>query len=162
VVKDFHFGKNISEDYASFDKLVLAINKLSPKKHLYLCDSIMLKHPYFKYERYDKLDNLQTMFGAGGSKIATSNNNQSQFNLIIEIANYIKVLSMNFFKSDYKINKVAVYEGDLKFNDYSQSEKFALDLNPFYVFADSIDKNHKRVEVAFKSGINPMAMPLFI
>ena len=63
AINDFHFGKNPEDDYASFDKLVLAINEMSPKKHKYLFDSVSLSHPYFKYERYDYLDNLQTMFG---------------------------------------------------------------------------------------------------
>ena len=33
AINDFHFGKNPDDDYASFDKLVLEINELSPKNH---------------------------------------------------------------------------------------------------------------------------------
>ena len=44
---------------------------------------------------------------------------------------------------------------DVKFNDYSISEKFALELNPLNVIADSIDKNHNRVNVSLKSDIKP-------
>jgi hypothetical protein len=35
------------------------------------------------------------------------------------------------------------------------SEKFSVDINPLYFIADSIDKNHSRVEASFKSGIKP-------
>src|ERR1019366_1348238 len=52
AINDFHFGKNLKDDYASFDKLVLAMNEVSPKNHLFFFDSISLSHPYFKYERY--------------------------------------------------------------------------------------------------------------
>lgn len=155
AVNDFHFGKNPKDDYASFDKLAIMINELSPKKHIYSYDSISLQHPYFKYERYDNLDNLQTMFGKSGSNLAAANADAAQFNLVIEIANHIKVLSKNFFRSDYKINRLAIYNGDLKFNDYSLSEKFSMDLNPLNVLADSIDKTRERVAVSFKSGIKP-------
>jgi hypothetical protein len=155
AINDFHFGKNLKDDYASFDKLVLAMNEVSPKNHLFFFDSISLSHPYFKYERYDYLDNLQTMFGKKGSNIRAANAANAQFNLVIEIGNYIKVLSKNFFQSQYKIDRLAVYNGDLKFNDYSISEKFSMDLNPIYVNADSIDKNNKRVNFSFKSGIKP-------
>ena len=155
AINDFHFGKNPDDDYASFEKLVFAINKLSPKDHIYFYDSISLSQPYFKYERYDYLDNLQTMFGKDGANIDATKANPAKFNLVIEIANYIEVLSRNFFRSHYKINRLAIYNGNIKFNDYSLSEKFALELNPLSVIADSIDKNHKRVEVFLKSGIKP-------
>jgi hypothetical protein len=38
-------------------------------KHIYLFDSVSLTHPYFKYELYDKSDNLQTMFGKEGANV---------------------------------------------------------------------------------------------
>ncbi len=63
AVTDLHFGKNVKEDYLSFDRLAIAIEDLSPKKHIYSFDSITLDHPCFKYERYDHLDNIQTIFG---------------------------------------------------------------------------------------------------
>jgi len=155
AINDFHFGKNLKDDYASFDKLVLAMNEISPKGHRYFFDSLSLTCPYLKYERYDYLDNVQTMFGEKGVNYTAVKADPEKFNLVIEIANYIKVLSKNFFKSDYKIDRLAIYKGDLKFNDYSISEKFSIDLNPMYVIADSIDKNHKRVDVSFRSGIKP-------
>lgn len=155
AINDFHFGKNKKEDYASFDKAVVAIEELSPKDHKYLFDSIAITHPFLKYEKYDYLDNLQMMFGKSGSNISSVNANPAQFNLIIEIARYVKVLAKNFFQSDYKINRLAIYRADLKFNDFSPSEKFSMELNPLFVIADSINKNHKRVEASLESGIQP-------
>ena len=155
VITDFHFGKNPKDDYASFDKLTLAIREMSPKKRCYLYDSISLIHPYFKYERYDKQDNLETMFGKHGSNIKAANDDSDKFNLVIEIANYIKTLSKNFFRSDYKISHVAIYNGDVRFNDYSYSEKFAAELKPLYVRADSIDKHHRRINLRFTSAVKP-------
>lgn len=155
AINNFHFGKNKNEDYVSFDKLAISMKELSPKKHIYFYDSIALSRPYFKYELYDLLDNVQTMFGKNGSKIKAVENDAEQFNLIIEIAKYIEILSKNFFESDYKINRLAVYNGDIKFNDYSKSEKFSIELNPLYILADSIDKNNKWVKVSLKSAIKP-------
>ncbi len=99
ALNDFHLGKSPNEDYASFDKLAVMINKMSPKNHQYLFDSVILSHPYLKYEQYDYLDNLQTMFGKEVSNIANANANNAKFNLVIEIARYAKVLAKNFFKS---------------------------------------------------------------
>jgi hypothetical protein len=155
AVNDFHFGKNPDEDYASWEKLTLKIDELSPKNHVYNFDSLSVIHPYFKYERYDYLDNLQTMFGKNGANLSEANSNPAKFNLIIEIAKYVKILANNFFQSDYKINRLAIYKADLKFNDYATSEKFTVDANPLYIIADSINKNHKRVNVSLRSGIQP-------
>jgi len=154
-INDLHFGKNVFDDYVSFDKLTLSIIEMSPNKNKYMYDSVSLNHPYIKYERYDDLDNLQTIFGKAGSKIKAINNDPGRFNLILEIADYIKALSKNFFRSDYKINRLRVYNADVKFNDFSTSEKFVLALNPLTIRADSIDKNHSRANISLESIIKP-------
>ena len=155
AVTDLHFGKNIKEDYLSFDRLMVAIEDVSPKKHIYSCDSITLNRPWFKYERYDHLDNLQNMFGREGSNIQEATSDSAHFNLVVEIARYVKLLAKNFFDSPYKIGKLDVTNGDILFNDYSTSEKFSAELKPMSIHADSIDKNHKGGKIYFKSGIKP-------
>ena len=155
ALSDFHLGKDTTEDYFSFNKLALTLDDVNPGKGRYYIDSVKLIHPYFKYEVYDKLDNLETMFGEKGANILIANSDPVKFNLIIQIGKYIKILSENFFRSYYKIKRLEISKGDLRFNDYSLSEKFILNLNPLTITADSIDKNHKRVDISFKSGIEP-------
>lgn len=156
AINDFHFGKTPLDDYTSFDKFTLLVNELNPQKHIYLIDSASLQHPYFKYERYDaNLDNIQTMFGNKGANVTAVNGNPEKFNLIIEIAKYVKVLAKNFFKSDYKINRLAIYNGDCKYNDYTLNEKFSTDVTPIYAIADSINKSNQWVKANFKSGLKP-------
>ena len=155
AINDFRTGARPGEDYASFHKLALSIFELSPKNHKYLFDSVSLNNPYFKYERFDYLDNLTRMFVSEATKAVVAQSQGTTFNLVLEIGNYIKRLSQNFFRSNYKINRLAIYSGDLEFNDYSLSEKFSVHLNPLYVLADSITKNKKRVGIIFKSGIKP-------
>ena len=154
-VNDFHFGKNSRDDYASFKKLSIAINEVSPVNHKYDFDSVSLNAPYLKYERYDYLNNVQTMFGKKGSKYFAAKADPDKFNLILTIGKYVKILSRNFFSSHYKLNRLAIYDGDLEFNDYHTTEKFAIKFKPLNISADSIDKNHKRAKVYFKSGIKP-------
>lgn len=160
AINDFHFGKNINDDYASFKKLSIKIIELSPRKRIYFYDTVSLNNPYFKYERYDYLDNIQTVFGKDGSNLTAANNVNADFNLVIEIANYIKVISKNFFQSNYRINRLAIYDGDLKFNDYALAEKFSMDLKPLFIPADSVDKNHLRVNMKLSSKIKPFGTAL--
>jgi hypothetical protein len=157
AVSDFHFGKTKGDDFASFDKLVIDAAKINPKNFKYYIDSIMIAHPFFVYERYDELNNIEQMFGKGGSRIKQANaeSDAGKFNLIIEIAKYVKVIGKNFLKSYYKVGKVAIYEGDIKFNDYSLREKFSVEANPLYLVADSIDKNHNRFSATLRTGIKP-------
>lgn len=154
-INDFHFGKNPEDDYLSFKRLVIAIKEMSPREYKYMYDSILLDHPFFKYERYDSLDNVQTVFGKKGTNITAVKADPSRFNLVIEIVNYIKIISKNFLKSDYYLNRLRIYDADLLFNDYSTTEKFSLELNPLNIIADSIDKNHNRVNISLKSNIKP-------
>lgn len=155
AISDFHLGKDTTEDYFSFQKLALSLDDVNPRKGRYFIDSMTLIHPYFKYEVYDKLDNLETMFGEKGANIRNANTDVVKFNIIIQIGKYIKILAENFFRSYYKINRLEISKGDAKFNDYSLSEKFSINFNPLNIVADSVDKNHKRVDIAFKSGIEP-------
>jgi hypothetical protein len=155
VVNDFHFGKDSTEDYASFKSLKLVILNLSPKNHRYTFDSVSLHSPNLKYERYDYLDNFQNMFGGDGAKITTALADSYKFNLVIEVARYVKVLSRNFFISDYRINSLSIQEGNFLVNDFSLTEQFSVNLNPISIKADSIDKSRKRVNVYAQSAIKP-------
>jgi hypothetical protein len=155
AINDFHFGKTRVEDYLSFNKLVFNVTDVNPMKHRYVFDSMALIHPYYKYENYDYLDNIETMIGKNGEKISAGLVDTDKFNLIRKIAHYIKILATNFFQSDYKINKLAIYNGDVIYNDFALNEKFSLEANSLHIIADSVDNNHKRVKFSLKSGIKP-------
>ena len=155
AINKFHFGKNTKEDIGSFDKLQLSVYQLSPKDNKYLFDSVSLTHPSFKYERYDAFDNIHNMFVKKGSKHSGMNANTSSFNLLTTIGKYIAVLSKNFFKSNYKINRLALYNGYFIYNDFSLNEKFGLEMTPITIISDSIDKNQDWANVTFSSNVKP-------
>jgi hypothetical protein len=155
AVTDFHFGKTRSEDYLSFDKFVLAINEVSPGRHLYNLDSVVVTHPYFKFEKYDSLDNIETMLGKKEANVYVVKADKKQFNLIIELGHYLLTVSKNFFNSAYKVNHAAINQANFQFNDYSTSEKFSIALNPLLITADSIDKSKGKIKLFLKSGITP-------
>ncbi|MBK7668228.1 MAG: DUF748 domain-containing protein [Sphingobacteriaceae bacterium] len=96
AINEFHFGKDTTDDYASFTKFKVGIIDLSPTSKKYIFDSVQLIAPYFKYERYDHLDNVQTIFGKKGSKVSAANADAEHFNLILEIAKYVEKLAKNF------------------------------------------------------------------
>jgi hypothetical protein len=161
-INDFHFGKETGNDFASFKKLTLSIRRLNPENLIYEYDSISLINPYIKYEKYDYLDNIQRIFGKNGSNIESAKNNE-KFNLVIEIARNIKVISSSFFESNFKINSLRIYGGHIKFNDYSVSEKFGIDLTSINVRADSVNKERSRVNFSVKSSIKPFgALSVYI
>ena len=155
-INDFHLGKSPDDDYVSFSKLVMIIKKLAPKGFDYDYDSVILTKPFLKFEIYDHLDNLERMFGKGGADIKSVNAQRSfRFNLIIEIADYVKVLAKNFFMSNYRIGRLALYNGSFQFNDFSLNEKFSITANPLNITADSINKKNKRVAIFLRSNIKP-------
>lgn len=154
-LNDFHFGKSPNVDYASFKKLSINIDELSPYKPRYQFDSITLDEPYFQYEIYDYLNNYETMFGVEGTNLTSEGGINQKFNLIVEIAQYVKVLAKNFFRSDYNLNYLGIYDGKIEFNDYSISDKFSVSLNPLTLEVDSVDKKRARINVDVYSGIQP-------
>lgn len=159
-INEFHFGKNPKDDYASFEKLVINIKELSPIKQAYLFDTVLLSHPFFKYEQYDHLDNLQTIFGVNGANYIEAENDLYRFNLVVEMAHYIKLIARNIFQSYYTINRLDILKGELKYNDFSLSEKFALELNPFTITADSISQKRKWAYIYMKSAFKPYGQML--
>ena len=155
AVNDFHFGKRKGDDFASFDKLVVTMRDVDPRNFEYYFDTIMLKHPFFEYDRYDYLDNLQRMFGKGGQNYANAKADSTKFNLIVLIANYIQDLAKNFAKSYYQANKVAIYNGDFRFADYSLREKFGVAAKQLTVITDTIDRHKERMTVKMNSNVKP-------
>ncbi len=155
TLSDFHLGKNAKEDYASFDKLMLDIERLYPSEKIVQCDTVMLDHPFFRYEKYDKLDNLQNMFGKGGSNVKEAKADEEHFNLLLEIGEYVEKLAKNFFHNDYKIRRVEINKADLQYVDYSLGERFFIAASPLTIEADSVDKKRDRAKLTMHSEIKP-------
>lgn len=153
-INQFHFGKSKEVDFVNFDRLVIGIDELSPKRMIYHFDSVLLEKPYCSYELYDSLDNIQTMFGAGGAIVA-ENANSAQFNLIIEIAKGVQLLSRNFLASHYQVKCLSINEGDFHYADFTMGEEFNVAMHPFFLHADSISKSNERVNVRVSTGIWP-------
>lgn len=154
ILNDFHFGKTTGDDIASFHRLEFAVAELSPKKPVYNFDSVSLDRPFLKYDRYDYLDNIQRMFGNSGSKVETVASGGS-YNLVIEIAEYVRLLAKNVFRSNYRVDRMAIYNADVQYNDYTLNEGFRIALNPLTVTADSVDKNQPRLHVELQTGLKP-------
>jgi hypothetical protein len=154
-VNDFHFGKAAGNDFASFKKIGLNMKYISPLNYEYIFDTIGIIEPFFQFERYDRLDNLQRMFGIKGGNIDAARADAGKFNLILEIADFLKVLGRNFIKSHYKANKLAIYDGNFGYNDYAIREKFAVYARPFNLLAKDIDRNNARLKVDLKTGVYP-------
>lgn len=158
-VSDIHFGKTVEEDYASIEQIHLQMREVSPKHFKYLFDSVIITKPYYKYERYDNgLDNISTMFGRGGSNLKAAKaaeDRGEKFNLILEIADFIEVIAKNFLKSYYRAGRIAVYDADIHFNDYTLNDKFSIAANPLTIVADSVDKYNKRMTATLKTGLQP-------
>ena len=155
AINDFHFGKSKTEDYAAFKKFTLNIVELSPKNKKYLLDSVSLLEPYFKYELYDHLDNFQAMFGKDGGKVIEAKYSSGNTNILFQIADYVKLLVKNFFKSNFEVKRLAIYKANTHFIDYSINEKFDVSATPFYIFADSIRRSDKWVNLSFRTGVKP-------
>jgi len=154
-VNDFHFGKKPGSDYVSFDTALFDLAQVAPRNKIYFLDSIVLTHPAILYEQYDDMDNVSKIFGRHGANITAVKNDPDRFNLIIELVDYIRNISKEFFSSYYKVTRVAVYRANVMYNDYSPREKFSISANPLNVTADSIDKQKKEALLTFTTGIKP-------
>lgn len=155
AVNDFHLGKDVNNDFVSFKSLSLGIVHLNPGGKVYLFDSISLVRPFFMYERYDHLDNLQYMFGAKGGKVSESAGNTQKVNILFQIGGYIQELARNFFRSDYKVKRLAIYNADVRYKDYALTEKFEVDVTPLTVVADSIERGERWVNLSLRTGLKP-------
>lgn len=158
-VNDIHFGKTLQEDYASIEQVHLQMREINPKHYRYIFDSAVIHKPYFKYERYDgNLDNIQTMFGIKGANVKAAqaaHDEGAKFNLILEIADFIQTLAENFLHSYYHADRVAIYDADIRFNDYTLTEKFWINAYPLNIEANSLDKYNKRMTATLKTGLQP-------
>jgi hypothetical protein len=151
----FHFGKTEKEDYMAFDTLNIVIHELSPSGKRYLLDDVTLTHPYVRYEVYDHGSNLETMFAKKGGATSGSAGTGGKLNILVTIGRYIRSLSNDFFRSDYKVDNLAILKGELKYDDYSLAEEFATGLSGLNITADSINKHHNRAHVFLRSGLRP-------
>jgi uncharacterized protein DUF748 len=154
TIDSFHFGRNAKEDYMAFDKLNILIHELSPSRKLYLLGEVTLAHPYVRYEVYDHSTNLETMFAKNGGTVS-GESGSGKINILVTIGRYIRSLSHDFFRSDYKVDNLNILKGDLLYNDFSLSEEFSTGLSGLNITADSINKHHTRAHVFLRSALKP-------
>ena len=154
-INDFHFGKTPGDDFAAFDKVALNLKYMNPKEYEYIFDTVAIVKPFFKFERYDNLDNLQRMFGVNGQNIKAAKADSSKFNLIIEIADFVKVIGENFVKSHYKANQFAVYQANFGFNDFALREKFGVNATPLNIISKDIDRDNPYLKVDLETSVVP-------
>ena len=154
-LNDFHYGKVPGDDYLSFEKLYIDLVEVNPQVYKYYIDTIRVDKPYFKYELYDHMDNITALFGKDMQNIKGAVADNTKFNLVVEIGKYVSDIVKNFIKSYYKINRLAIYQGNVRFNDFALREQFSIAADPFTLIADSIDKHHRRINLRFNTGINP-------
>ena len=152
---NFHFGKNKDNDYAAFDRLHVKIKRICPSLGIFNYDTILLQRPYFKFERYDSLDNVQTMFGTGGKNVVEVDTAQTRFNLILEIAHYIQDMTEDLLDGNYSLNRLAVTDGNILYNDYTPREKFSVAASPFGLFANHISKQANTGNIRLQTGLKP-------
>jgi hypothetical protein len=156
TIDSFHFGKTDKDDYMAFDKLNIMIHELSPLQKLYLLNDVSLIHPYVRYEVYDHGSNLQTMFDKnGGGASGMAGRGGDKLNILVAIGRYIRSLSHDFFRSDYKVDNLAILKGELRYNDFSLAEEFSTGLSGLNITADSINKHHARAKVFLKAALKP-------
>jgi len=67
----------------------------------------------------------------------------------------MKELAKHFLQSYYKIKRLEINNGDFRYKDYSLSEEFSTAANPLFIVADSVNKERKRVQFSFKTGLKP-------
>ncbi len=156
AINDFHFGKTKTEDFAAFKKFTVSIKQLSPVNKKYMFDSVSLLEPYALYERYDHLDNIQNMFGKKGGKVKEAKASHEDVNILFQIADYVKLLAKNFFRSNYKIQRLGIYNANFKYSDFAINEKFTASASPLTLVADSIDRTNKNwVNLTLRTKIKP-------
>ncbi|MBA3647948.1 MAG: DUF748 domain-containing protein [Chitinophagales bacterium] len=155
AISDFHFGKNISDDYVSFASLSMNIDSLNPADKKYFFSSLKLDSPFIKYEKYDYLDNFARMFGAKGANIQEAKAVHPQTNIIFLIADYLKELAANIVNSQYRVDQFSITNAHLRYADYSLLEKFSLTANPIEIKATNISTRNKRMFLTMQSKLNP-------
>jgi hypothetical protein len=155
AMHEIHFGKKNEEDFAFIKELKFSAQLLNPFEQIFNFDSITIQKPYLKYELYDELDNIQVLFGKGGANVAAATANPKKVNLVIEIVRLVEKLARNVLRSDYKLDCLAMTDGNLEFVDYSIDGIFKAAAIPFNLRADSIYNQRKLVKLEINSGIMP-------
>lgn len=139
-INNFRIGSGKQENVAAFRKFLVKINEVDMKKSILHIDTILIDSPYVKYEKYDTLDNIRRML----TSRKKTPEKPDTVNLALKLMN-----------SDYYINDLEVKNANLRFYDYSISQKFSIAFNPFSIKTDSVDSKNRRIKISINSKIEP-------
>lgn len=141
-LKDFHFGKDKDNDYASLERFLVEIRELDLKKSIYYFDSILVSKPSILYQMYDTLDNFRRLIPPKVKEKAEE---------ATDTVDYL----VNIMGADYYVKSFALIDGRIEFNDYSIAEKFTFIMDKFNIKADTIDKQKRKVKIETTGKIYP-------
>lgn len=142
-INGLHLGNGKGDDITSIKRFLADFKQLNPKKNIYHFGQILIDSLSVNYMRYDTLDNITLLMGSNAEKNDTIQKIDSA-NILLKILN-----------SDYHIDNFSVKDANLRFNDYSNFEKFSMAFNPLSIIADSIDKSNRRLNIKVESKIEP-------
>lgn len=155
AITNFHFGKVKGDDYASFSKLSLNIDSLSPANKKYFFSALILDSPFLKYEKYDSLDNFSRMFGQSGSNVKQAEAAHPQNNIIFQIAHYVSQIAKEIVNSQYRVNNLQIQNMNLYYTDFSLVQTFSVNANPIVITARNIDTRNSRMYLTLNCRTNP-------
>lgn len=141
-IKDFHFGKDSINDYASFERFLIEMEEVDLKENRFYFDSVLLSKPNILYQMYDTLDNFRRLLTAEVEEEAEK---------VADTVDYL----VDILDSDYYIRSLGITDGRIEFNDFTIAEKFTFLVNQLNVKADSVDKQNKNLKIITTAKIHP-------
>jgi hypothetical protein len=154
-ISNLHFGETKEKEIASLDSFLISFRELKPRDNLRFIDSIIVRKPFIKYEKYDQQDNWTRLLGVHSEKMNKARADSTKFNLLLEVVDYIHDMVLDFFESNFKVDRFRVAKGSLLYNDYSLVKKFSLGASEVSITGDSIEKTRRTVDLKMNCMIRP-------
>ena len=161
LLDDFVLTDAINEKQLGWKQFSIEIDSVNTSDNLYRFDNVVLSEPYLLFTMTPEGDNLSSLMkmtepGAEGLQTlsGTEGTAASVVNPFLMLADIVGEIAEQYSKNEYGMNRFAIENGTIVYNDFLTNEKFSVLFEQFQAQTASFNDSSKAVKFDISTLMN--------
>jgi hypothetical protein len=158
-VDDFELRDSTNEKVFAFGELLMNIDTINVKSNLYNIYNISMDKPYMRFDYYPNGNNISQMIKYTSAPAPVTDNNTGEIkpdysNIFTLLSSSIKLMAVDFFKTNYHTDSITIHNGQFAFNDYTLNNPFHYNISKINLITNEISAKSKDIQLNASSTLN--------
>ena len=150
-VDDFELRDSTKERVFALGELLVNIDTINVKSNLYNIYNVSMDNPYMRFDYYPNGNNISKMIKYTAPPAPVTDNSTGEIrpdysNIFTLLSSSIKLMTVDFFKTDYHTESITIHNGQFDFNDYTLNNPFHYNISNINLITNEISAKSKDIQ----------------